>query len=280
MYTTESEAQQALVQLYTLFVAISILLYDHMATLPEEIMIIWCRPKATFAVLFLVNRYIAVLSNILDLMSTFLPVSIERFQLCFFNIYYLTHQRLSCRKFVVAVYALRIFQQVFICFTLTLRTYALYGCRRHLPIWMGIIVLAVVTGILLVGVFRYNLVNGGIGGGSCYKIYTTSVSIRYGIAWIVMFIYELLIFILTVSRTWKTRGLRRFSLISRRDILDVIFHDGVMYFAGMTLVNLPNILTYFCGPEILRGSLSAFTTCLFILHTRTLLLPCVIHVSY
>ncbi|KAG2151163.1 uncharacterized protein EDB93DRAFT_1139509 [Suillus bovinus] len=75
-----------------------------------------------------------------------------------------------------------------------------------------------------------------------------------------MFIYELLIFVLTVFRTWINRGLPRFFPISRRDILDVIFYDGVMYFAGMALVNLPNILTYFCGPEIIRGSLSAFTT--------------------
>ncbi|KAG2358153.1 hypothetical protein BDR07DRAFT_1418480 [Suillus spraguei] len=54
-----------------------------------------------------------------------------------------------------------------------------------------------------------------------------------------MFIYELLIFVLTVFKACKTRGLPRFFQISRRDILDVIFHDG------MTLVNLPNILTYF-----------------------------------
>ncbi|KAG1828823.1 hypothetical protein EV424DRAFT_1383889 [Suillus variegatus] len=83
----------------------------------------------------------------------------------------------------------------------------------------------------------------------------------HGMDWMAMFIYELLIFVLTVFRTWKTRGLR-FSLLSRRDILDVIFQDGVMYFVGMTLVNLPNILTHLCGSEIIRGSLSVFTTCM------------------
>ncbi|KAG1831585.1 hypothetical protein EV424DRAFT_1371850 [Suillus variegatus] len=29
----------------------------------------------------------------------------------------------------------------------------------------------------------------------------------------------------------------------------------------MALVNLPNILTYFCGPDIAMGSLNAFTAC-------------------
>ncbi|KAG2035088.1 hypothetical protein BDR03DRAFT_541605 [Suillus americanus] len=81
-------------------------------------------------------------------------------------------------------------------------------------------------------------------------------------SWVAMFIYELFIFVLTVIRTCKTRGLPRFSLVSRRDILDVISHDGVMYFAGMTLVNLPNILTYFCGSDIITGSLGPFTSCI------------------
>ncbi|KAG2048007.1 hypothetical protein BDR06DRAFT_795045 [Suillus hirtellus] len=251
-----------LVQSYTLFVAISILLYDHMATLPEEIMFIWCRPKAMSAVLFFVNRYIAVLGNILVLLSTFLPVSTERSQLCFFNIYYFTHQRLSCWKYVMVVHVLRVFQQVFICFTLTLRTYALYAYRGRLLVWMGIIGLTLVLGIISARAFRYISVNGAIGGGGgccCYETFPTTTSIHSGIAWIMMFIYELLIFIITVFRTWKTRGLPRFSLIYRRDILDVIFHDGVI---GVTLVNLPNILTYFCGPDIIRGCLGPFTTCM------------------
>ncbi|KAG1786689.1 uncharacterized protein HD556DRAFT_1018134 [Suillus plorans] len=262
MYPIELEAQQALVQFYTLFVAFSILLYDHMATLPEEIMFIWRRPKAMSAVLFLANRYVAVLSNILVLMSAFLPVSTERFQLCFFNIYYFTQSRLSCWKYAMAVHVLRVFQQLFICFILTLRTYALYGYRRRLLVWMGIIGFTLVAGMISVRALRYVSVNSAIGGGGCYETYPTTTSIRSGIVWIIMFIYELLIFILTVFRTWRTRGVPRFSLISRRDILDVIFHDGVMYFAGVTLVNLPNILTYFCGPDIIRGCLGPFTTCM------------------
>ncbi|KAG2111972.1 uncharacterized protein F5147DRAFT_835570 [Suillus discolor] len=242
-------------------------------------MFIWRRPKATSAVLFLVNRYVAVLGNILVLMSTFLPVSTERFQLCF-NIYHFTHRRLSCWKYVMVVHVLRVFQQVFTCFTLTLRTCALYGYRRRLLIWMGIIGFTLVAGVILARAYSYISVNSAIGGGGCYETYPTTSSIHSGIAWIMMFIYELLIFILTVFRTWKTRGLPRFSLISRRDILDVIFHDGVMYFAGVTLVNLPNILTYFCGPvstsawfhqvdyfltickDIIRGCLGPFTTCM------------------
>lgn len=242
MYTTELEAQQVLVHLYILFMANSILIYDHLATLPEEIRFIWCRPRATSAMIFLVNRYVAVLGNVLGLLSNFLPVSTQ-----------------SCSKYVLVAQVFLVFQQVFICITLSLRTYALYSCSRHLLKWMAIVGLALGAGALA-GSFGHD--SNSATDGDCREIYTTTTSIRHGVSWVAMFVYELFIFVLTVFKTCKTRGLPRFSLISRRDILDIIFHDGVMYFAGMTLINVPNILTYFYGSDVTRGSLSEFTSCI------------------
>ncbi|KAG2040143.1 hypothetical protein BDR03DRAFT_998454, partial [Suillus americanus] len=54
-----------------------ILVYDHIATLTEEIIFIWYRPKALSAMLFLLNRYIALLGTIYALLINFLPVSEE-----------------------------------------------------------------------------------------------------------------------------------------------------------------------------------------------------------
>ncbi|KAG1871482.1 hypothetical protein F4604DRAFT_1955866 [Suillus subluteus] len=259
MYTTDLEAQQVLMYLYVLVVANCILIYDHTTTLPEEIAYIWCRPKALSAMLFLINRYVALLGNIFGLFSEFLPVSNKRFQLWFLNICYFSQQRLSCSKYVVVRQVLIFSQQVFICLILSLRTYALYGCSKRLRKWMAIIGLGLAAGGLA-GTFGHD--SNSATDGDCHEIYTTVTSVRHAMAWVAMFIYELLIFVLTVIRTCNTRGLPRFSLISRRDILDVIFHDGVMYFAGMTLVNLPNILIHFCGSDITRGSLGPFTSCM------------------
>jgi hypothetical protein len=50
-------------------------MYDHMATLPEEIAFIWRRPKALSAMLFLFNRYLALLSNVSNLVVRFIPLS-------------------------------------------------------------------------------------------------------------------------------------------------------------------------------------------------------------
>ncbi|KAG2097008.1 uncharacterized protein F5147DRAFT_839870 [Suillus discolor] len=207
-------------------------------------MFIWHRPKAKSAVLFLINRYFALLVNILDLMANFLPVSTK-----------------SCSRYLLIVHMLRLFQQVFICLTLTLRTYALYGCSRRLLKWM-LIMGVVLIAASAVGAFGPNLTNSAIDNGHCHEIYTRATSFHHGTTWVAMFIYELLVFVLTVFGTWKARGSPRFYLASRRDIIDVIFEDGVMYFAGMALVNLPNTLTYFCGSTIATGSLNAFTACM------------------
>ncbi|KAG2151166.1 uncharacterized protein EDB93DRAFT_1103132 [Suillus bovinus] len=227
MYTTDFGAQQVLVHLYTLFMAISILIYDHMATLPEEIVFIWRCPKTMSAVLFLANRYFAVLVNIFDLASNFLTVS---------------------TKVLHSYLAVWISRWLYKCYVFPNNSLFAEGWRylsdMSQTVW------------------------------STATAFQHTQQRRYGMAWVATFIYELLIFVLTVFRTWKIRGLSRFSLISRGDILDVIFHDGVMYFAGMVLVNLPNILTYFSRsdhdlvwssehiPETSIGSLGPFTSCL------------------
>jgi len=49
----------------------------------------------------------------------------------------------------------------------------------------------------------------------------------HGVAWVAVFVYELLIFILIIFRTWKTRRCLRLSL-SDRKIPDIIFQDGIV----------------------------------------------------
>jgi hypothetical protein len=47
-----------------------------------------------------------------------------------------------------------------------------------------------------------------------------------GLAWVAEMVFELLIFILIVYRICKTKGLLRLSLVTRKNIIDIIFHDG------------------------------------------------------
>lgn len=66
--------QMLLFGMYTILAGNSILIYDHIVTLPEEIAFIWRRPKALPAMLFLLNRYFALLANISSLVVDFRPI--------------------------------------------------------------------------------------------------------------------------------------------------------------------------------------------------------------
>lgn len=96
-----------------------------------------------------------------------------------------------------------------------------------------------------------------------------------GLAWVADMVFQSLIFILIAYRIFKTRRLLRFSLVARRDVIDVIdiiFRDGAMYFGAMVLVNVPNTMTYYSASVSARGSLSTLTSCLSVTLVSRLML--------
>ncbi|KAG1771988.1 hypothetical protein EV702DRAFT_630238 [Suillus placidus] len=154
--------------------------------------------------------------------------------------------QMSCSTYMLVRELSLFLSQIAVCLILTLRIYALYGRSRRLLSCMVITGIAL-TGGASAGSFGDNSNTATyIQGSDCHNTFTAETAARYGLAWVAVFVYELLIFVLTIFRTCKTRGFL-LSSSSSRNILDIIFQDGAMYFAAMTLINLPNILTYYCG---------------------------------
>jgi len=233
--------------IYAVLAGNSILIYDHMMTLPEEIAFIWSRPKALFAILFLLNRYVALLGNICGLVMDFVPVSDE-----------------SCSKYALYRQLAIFFQTMIVCIIMTIRTYALYGCSKRLLAWMAIVMIALL-GPACAGTFgRYSGNVEIVPGVGCNETFSKDVAARIGLAYVALFVFDLFIFILTVYKIYKTNSLSWLSFVTRKNIIDVIFRDGVMFFGVMTLSSIPNILTYYIGSVGLRGSLSTFTSCMTI----------------
>ncbi|KAF8874554.1 hypothetical protein BD779DRAFT_1678696 [Infundibulicybe gibba] len=82
-------------------------------------------------------------------------------------------------------------------------------------------------------------------------------SMRLAVAWEALFVYDSIIFALTLAKTWQAA--RKIRIHTRLPIIALLLRDGAIYFAVMALANLANILTfYFCGP-FLRGGLSTFS---------------------
>lgn len=245
MYTTDPEVQQVLLCIYAVLAGNSILIYDHMITLPEEIAFIWRRPKALFAILFLLNRYIALLGNICGLVMDFVHVSDE-----------------SCSKYALYRQLAIFLQTAIVCVMMTIRTYALYGCSKRLLTWMTIVMIAL-AGLACAdtfGQFSGNVET--VPEVGCNETFSKAVATRIGLAYVALFVFDLFIFVLTVYKICKTDSLLRLSLVTRKNIIDIIFRDGAMFFGVMTLSNILNILTYFIGSVGIRGSLSTFTSCL------------------
>ncbi|KAG2030805.1 hypothetical protein BDR03DRAFT_1003404 [Suillus americanus] len=151
-------------------------------------------------------------------------------------------------------------QQITVSFTLTLRIHALYDRNWRLLGCMVIVGLALMGGASASS-YSNNNTTTYIQGSDCHNAFTAKEAARHGLAWVAVFVYDLLIFVLMVFRTCKTRGFLRLSL-SNRNIYGILFQDGAMYFAAMTLINVPNILTYYCGSDVTRGNLATLTGCM------------------
>ncbi|KAG2125038.1 hypothetical protein DEU56DRAFT_983397 [Suillus clintonianus] len=180
----------------------------------------------------------------------------------------------SCAKYWISRELLIFFQQFIVCFILTLRTYALYGRSKRLLAWM---VVAVITlaGVASAGMFgNHSSIMIIVPGVDCYESYDATTPASPGLAWVALFAYESLIFILTVSRIFKTKGLLRSPslLMCRRNIIDIIFQDGAMYFAVMSLSNIPNILAFYFGSDISKTTLASFTSCMSVTLVSRLML--------
>ncbi|KAF4616819.1 hypothetical protein D9613_008367 [Agrocybe pediades] len=228
----ESTVREILVHNYLHIFAISCLYYDHFVTVGQEIEYLWKRPKRHSSYWFFANRYVAFFGNI--------AVTV----LGFTDLY---SQRCVGKST----------NEILVCVLLTLRIYALYGCSKRILTYM------VGSGAILIAVSCWALFGQKSApsetGGGCHVGLSTGTAIRLAGAWEALFVYDSIIFGLTVFKTWNARRDHSITGISI-PIITLILRDGAIYFAVMALCNLANILTfYFAGP-FLRGSLSTFAS--------------------
>ncbi|KAJ6467925.1 hypothetical protein C8R45DRAFT_1019467 [Mycena sanguinolenta] len=227
---------------YLHLVGITVLYWDHLITLRNEVNLIWGRPKSLSAYCFFLNRYFAFFSGIPVTMIAFLSPST---QMC---------QRLSLFR-ELALVATQIITGVI----MIIRVYALYGrSKRVLWFLLGV-------GAVVVAVSTWS-VNGQKGSrsvvvGGCHFGLAESTSYQFAGSWEGLFGFDSIIFGLTVWYAFSTyRPENRFNLSA------VIVRDGAMYFGLMALSNLVNIATYYLVDiwPFLPGALGTFANCMSI----------------
>ncbi|KAF9262114.1 hypothetical protein L218DRAFT_1078124 [Marasmius fiardii PR-910] len=245
-------------------VSLTLMLHDYFLTLDIEVKCLWQRRATRSSYIFFVHRYLNLCTTVLSFMSTFM-----------------SSLPFSCYSALILREALVIFTQLTVSGILTLRIYALYGCNRRLLCFMlsvgvAMIILACVRStpgatsvarspssrhqFLVFSSHKDQLVEQLTLGVRCNIYLDRITSFREGSTWVMVFIYDTMIFGLSVWIAFKTR--REFEMLRRITVsLKVILlRDGVIYFGIVSVVNLANILTFYASfaDGAMRGGLAPF----------------------
>lgn len=227
---------------YLHFFAITCLYYDHFLTFDGEVEFIWKRRKSHSSLWFFLNRYLAFFGNLVVTVVGLTALSLSD---------------TSCRHYSLFRQTLLIVQQVIVCTLLTLRTYALYGrSLRVLRFLLGSGV--VLAGVCLWAMFGQKSAPSQIGSG-CHIGLSKVTAIRLASAWQALFVYDCLIFGLTVAKAWSTRRDHAVTGISV-PLVTLVLKDGAIYFAVMGFGNFMNMVSFYFGGPFLRGGLSTFAS--------------------
>ncbi|KAJ7194500.1 hypothetical protein B0H12DRAFT_1153528 [Mycena haematopus] len=213
--------------------SISLMYWDWLVTLDNEIGFMWKRARSASAYWFFAVRYSGILGNI--------PVTI----FTFFNI-----PPQWCHAYHTGHQIVLVETQLIVSLVMLVRIHALYGRNLRL-----LAVLLVISLPLLAVIFwsvkgqQSTLVLGFPG---CHSSVPNS-SVGLAGAWLALFVFDSLCFGLTLFKTfstWRQPG----SEASYLPIHALVLRDG----AAMTLANLSNIITFY---PLLSGSLSTFASC-------------------
>ncbi|EMD34819.1 hypothetical protein CERSUDRAFT_116996 [Gelatoporia subvermispora B] len=227
---------------YLHLAGISIFYYDFTLTFSDEYWRIWKQRKHAGSYLFFLNRYLTFLGDIAVNVGNFSHFKSD----------------LSCEHYSFYRQVLLIVAQVVVCVLSFLRTYALYRRSK----WIAAFILTM--GLSLLGLSCWAVIgqkdtvdlNGG-----CHTGLDRITAIRTAVAWESLFVFDLMIFFLTMYKTWDNRVTRPLVRASGKlDLLSLIFRDGAMYFAVMAVANLANTLTFYFLQPLLRGVLSTFAS--------------------
>ncbi|KAF8161874.1 hypothetical protein BJ912DRAFT_1099560, partial [Pholiota molesta] len=208
------------------------LFYDIMITFGDEVDQIWKRKFTKFTPLWFLNRYLSPLGFIVITASFQDP----------------NWTNAACTRYVFFPEILRIFTSGTIGTIFVIRLYATYSSSRFIALTMTCLLLLELA--LKIWSFtsgqRLQLPPGLVG---C--ILTTGPdSFRFTFTWIAELIFDSIVFILTL---WRTFSLNLMRGGGTRSLINLILRDGVIYFAVILAANLFTVLTFLLAPPNLKA---------------------------
>ncbi|CAK5272706.1 unnamed protein product [Mycena citricolor] len=245
-------------------VGIVILYWDHILMLGDEIHILWLRParRSKSAYWFFAIRYTAFVGNLLITLGMFYPTVSPEVRPRYLPVVCLLA---PCYAYHILHQLVLVFMQALVAMVMFLRIYALYNRSRR--VLAGLIAVC----IPLVALIAWSLVGqktrpAPMLSGGCNLLMSRRTSNHVVGAWFALFMYDSVIFGLTIYKTYSTW--RRAGSPEHLPIHALIFRDGemfcVLYFGALALINFSNIITFYLTSyfqPLLRGSMSTFASC-------------------
>ncbi|KAF9446754.1 hypothetical protein P691DRAFT_707960 [Macrolepiota fuliginosa MF-IS2] len=235
---------------YASLPAYTILYYDYLLTLGDEIRLFWSEKLTVTIVIFYLNRYIALLGHIPIIFGRYLlSLSSDRTQVCSNLLKY--HQYLAGIVQIIAGFAL------------ACRVYALYGRKWRVLYPIGAIGLAVI-GIGLwalhgMAPLPTNPREQATPTGCLLPLAKNDAS-HYAGAWSGMLIFDTIVFTMTIYKSisrWRNTEFHQDTTL-----LHILLRDGSIYFGVMVILTLSVIISFYVSPDYDRGITASLTNVL------------------
>ncbi|KAI0748966.1 hypothetical protein BC629DRAFT_1179933 [Irpex lacteus] len=231
---TTSEASSNIVP-YTIAAFGSLLVYDYLCTLADEISLVWLQPWNIGTVLFLLNRYPPFLDTFLSLHAL---TTVQYPEVCIRNFKAVTWLIVS---------------GVFIAeMILMIRTYAIFQRNRWMKIFLcSLMTLVVVPGCVVVELELQSLHYGYPKNQPYFGCYLTQPpSVVIFIAYVLVLFSETIIVGLTAFKA--IQHLRR----SRSALVVHLYRNGLLFYVYILLISLANVIVPVVGASELANWLA------------------------
>ncbi|KAG7440600.1 uncharacterized protein BT62DRAFT_577972 [Guyanagaster necrorhizus] len=217
--------------------SVALLLYDYTLTLSLEVDLVWCAPWSLLKLFYIVQRYLPFFDTaFLVLYHQFAPeLSIRYCQI--------SHS-MSGWMFTTGIAISEVI--------LTARVWAVWECNKKLTFGLPVFfLLCWAPNFAMMGVFLKSMKFGPAPLPSLGCFVTTSDDILY-LCWTCLMIYDtgmLLLMLVAGVRAYKTGG--------DSALFNVVFRDGVMYYAYLFVISVINVAMILSLPRDLVHLLSS-----------------------
>ncbi|KAJ6476530.1 hypothetical protein C8R47DRAFT_1141710 [Mycena vitilis] len=227
---------------YLQILSISLMYWDWLITLDDEIGLMWKRARSASAYWFFAVRYAGLAGNIPVAVFTFFAIPAK-----------------VCQSYHTGHQLVLVVTQLIVSLVMLVRIHALY--ERNVRLLVSLILISSPLLAIIIWSVHDQSSEPLLGFPGCQNIMSESNSYHLAGAWFCLFGFDALMFGLTVFKTYSTWR-RTGSESDHLPIHNLLLLDGALYFGAMALANFSNIITFYLARPVLSGSLSTFASCM------------------